>query len=436
MREEPLIQTVEDVSIEGYPQLGDDVTDSLLAPDSGAVLRSPRKAVSFLPVRGAGGRAGGETVSRLIVQVAAVDSASPIEDLADDFIEDKDCDAVGVVDRDGAPVGIVTKDALLEMFGRPYGRDVLRRHPVAEIASHARVFRLDDSILSVVEATSAEAAENWNARFIAIDGSGRFAGVFSAREIFAYLYERTTRDLVMARTIQERIVPERATERDGVLALAEGSRMAVEVGGDFCRFRGCGQGRWIAALCDVSGKGVAASLVTSILGGVFGFYDFSEGLVPFVEKLNELFHRTFASERFATGIFMELDAATGSVTWCDMGHSYAFVLRGGKFLSLRSDDGNPPIGVLDSVRPALRRFKLRPGDVLAAVTDGILEQRDAEGREYGAARLGKAVAAAAPEGAPAVVDAILGDLAAASAGVPRHDDATVLAITYGDPAAG
>ncbi len=424
----PRIESVDDdISLGGDVSIGIDVTNALLPPARDDLRLIPRKVLESRP----GPAASGETVALLLGASYRVSDSAVIEDLADDLLLEKACEAVGVVNADGAPVGIIVKEALLAMLGRPYGRDVLRKHPVSEVMEPARTFFQDEYIISVAEEVEDEVQDRETIHFLVVAKGGRFVGTFSTRDILLHLYDRTTRDIALARLIQERIVAERSSGSLGHLSFASVSRMAKAVGGDFCHYRALGATSWIAMLCDVSGKGIAASLVTSVLGGVFGFYDFTEGLAPFVEHLNGFFHRTFAPDRFATGVFLEVEESTGLVSWCDMGHSYAYVYRSGKLLSLGSDTGNPPVGVVESLTPIFRSFRLRSGDLLLVVTDGVIEQRNPEGEEYGISRFSRSIAASASLGASDLADALFRDLDAWAGGVPQHDDSTALVLRYG-----
>ena len=62
--------------------------------------------------------------------------------------------------------------------------------------------------------------------------------------------------------------------------------MAKGVGGDFYMLKEVRNRVWFGGLCDVSGKGMAASLLTSVLSGFINNYDYRKRLVNFAEDLN------------------------------------------------------------------------------------------------------------------------------------------------------
>ena len=103
-------------------------------------------------------------------------------------------------------------------------------------------------------------------------------------------------------------------------------------------------GRFLVAICDVSGKGIAASLITAVLGGFFDGYTTSNTMKSFVRRLNRYLYDTFRLEYFITGIIIELDEDTGEATVCDMGHSYMLIMQGAKAPASRFRGRQPPAG--------------------------------------------------------------------------------------------
>jgi sigma-B regulation protein RsbU (phosphoserine phosphatase) len=74
--------------------------------------------------------------------------------------------------------------------------------------------------------------------------------------------------------------------------------MAKEVGGDFYMVKRLDDRRVLLCLCDVSGKGIAASLVTAVLGGIFDTYTAVSSLQVFLKGLNRYIIETFQLRYF------------------------------------------------------------------------------------------------------------------------------------------
>src|SRR6185369_14741718 len=142
------------------------------------------------------------------------------------------------------------------------------------------------------------------------------------------------------------------------------------------------------ALGDVSGKGVAASVLTSLLWGVLQFYDYRKGLKRLLAQVNEALIRTFHLEKYLTGVFTIFDPVTRELTLADMGHGHSWLVRGGKARPLRfqgpsgASGMNLPLGIDLGLEPQVYRLKLRPGDLLCLYTDGLTEQESPAGQEF------------------------------------------------------
>jgi serine phosphatase RsbU (regulator of sigma subunit) len=65
------------------------------------------------------------------------------------------------------------------------------------------------------------------------------------------------------------------------------------VGGDFYCIKRVNEDKFFASICDVSGKGIAASLVVSMVWGFLGAYNMMNGLKPMLVKLNASMVQTF-----------------------------------------------------------------------------------------------------------------------------------------------
>ena len=157
-------------------------------------------------------------------------------------------------------------------------------------------------------------------------------------------------------------------------------------------------------------------------------YDFERGLLPLIESLNESIVAIFRLERYLTGFFAVYDPSTMELAVADMGHAHEFLFRGGKALRLRSEGCNIPIGIESAVKPSIAHWRLKAGDSLFVYSDGLLEQEDSNGREYGEERLAAAVGTClATGGAPR--QALPLSLDAHRGKIPQQDDMSFICLT-------
>jgi sigma-B regulation protein RsbU (phosphoserine phosphatase) len=187
------------------------------------------------------------------------------------------------------------------------------------------------------------------------------------------------------------------------------------------------------ALGDVSGKGVAASVLTSLLWGVLQFYDYRKGLKRLLAQVNEALIRTFHLEKYLTGVFLLFDPKTKELTLADMGHGHSWLVRRGKARPLRvsgpsgASGMNLPLGIDLELSPQVFRTHLQTGDLLCLYTDGLTEQESEDGKEFGETAVMQ-VACRLWETAEAIPDALTEKLARHQGTIPRLDDVTWLQL--------
>ncbi len=327
-------------------------------------------------------RIDNQSIAHLASSLIYLRDDAKIFDLQDALRARPDLQAVGVIDASDRVIGIVVRRDFFATMARPYAQDVFKNHPVREVMTTPPMFSSDANLFSVADDIDDKLRNPGITYYVLTYSQERFAGIFTSQDMLLYLSQQTQRDINLARTLQSRIVREREFVAGKRLELVATSRTAKGVGGDFYNIRQYEPGRWLIAMCDVSGKGIAASIVSSALWGMMSIYNFRDGLVPFIKKLNDYLVRTFESERFVTAIFLDYNEATGTVKICDLGHSHLFMYRGGKLMSIKTNQNNLPIGIVHGLEPKVGTFTPHPEDLIFVITDGLIEQENLSGDVY------------------------------------------------------
>ncbi len=183
-------------------------------------------------------------------------------------------------------------------------------------------------------------------------------------------------ELVAAREIQRLIVPEELPPTPGY-AIESIYRPAAQVGGDFFQVVPLGGGQTLVVVGDVSGKGLSAAMIVSMLIGML--HTISRMCQDPVQILSELNCRLFERKHggFVTCLAARLDPS-GCVVLANAGHLPPW-LNGGEVAFA----GSIPLGIVASAAPEVVTFEMRPGDRLTLITDGVVEARDAQGTLFG-----------------------------------------------------
>jgi phosphoserine phosphatase RsbU/P len=213
-------------------------------------------------------------------------------------------------------------------------------------------------------------------------------GVVTARRVFD-TEERLSairQELDTARRIQESILPGELPRIAG-LDLAVRYVPAADVAGDFYDFLP-GEGKRLGVIvADVSGHGVPAALITSMVKvAVAAQEPHAASPARVLSGMNQIFHGKLKNQ-FITAIYVFLDLEAGRLTWASAGHPPPLLWRK---QDGRIEELTQPGIVMGRLRRAVyteASVSFEPGDRLLLFTDGIPEAASPAGEQLGDARL-------------------------------------------------
>jgi serine phosphatase RsbU (regulator of sigma subunit) len=228
--------------------------------------------------------------------------------------------------------------------------------------------------------------------------AGQFALMLENARLTDRVVEQETlrHDIALASDVQRRLLPE-APPRAECVEFAAASVPARRIGGDYYDFVELGDGRIDIALADVSGKGVAAALIMSVVQASLRIIA-SEGDVSpprLVARMNEFVYRSTPASKYATFFYAQLDGQRRRLRYVNAGHNAPYLLRAER----RSTAGSPPaeieqlsvggtvVGMFPEMGYEEATVELYSGDVLLVFTDGVPEAQNPEQEEFGEERL-------------------------------------------------
>jgi phosphoserine phosphatase RsbU/P len=201
---------------------------------------------------------------------------------------------------------------------------------------------------------------------------------------------------------------------------------AGPVSGDYVDITQTGDVDIYFALGDVSGKGVAASLLMTKLHAVF------RGLIPLalrVEQLAERASRLFGEStlpgQYAT-LICGRASKDGEVSICNAGHPPALLSRGGEIQPITATGF--PLGMFPQQTFSAETFKLETGDALLLYTDGVPDALNKGDQEYGMSRLVDITTRHRSFPPDKLLASCLEDIEAFRQGTARFDDITMMGI--------
>ena len=161
---------------------------------------------------------------------------------------------------------------------------------------------------------------------------------------------------------------------------------AKAVGGDLFDFR-IRDGKLYFCIGDVSGKGIPAALVMSVISSLFRTLSASEDSpLRIMRSINASISARNENMMFVTLFVGSLDLSTGVLQYTNAGHNAPILISGGK-ARLMPIDANIPVGVMADWSYTLQETTLSPGMFLFLYTDGLTEATRSDGELFAEERV-------------------------------------------------
>lgn len=223
---------------------------------------------------------------------------------------------------------------------------------------------------------------------------------------------RLESEMSAAREAQRLMVPETLRPIPGY-AIDSVYRPASEVGGDFFQLVPLKSGRTLAVIGDVSGKGLHAAMIVSMIVGMLCIVSgFTEEPGEILAELNRRL-RGRMQEGFATCLAVRLDA-DGQLVMATAGHPSPYL--NGREIMLA---GSSPLGLNETAAYEQTSIVMCDTDRVVLLTDGIPEARNEQAELFGFPR----VESLLRDGASARI------VAETAQQHGQNDDITVIAIS-------
>ncbi|GMU64729.1 MAG: hypothetical protein AMXMBFR36_10030 [Acidobacteriota bacterium] len=241
--------------------------------------------------------------------------------------------------------------------------------------------------------------------------------------------KRLEEELALARSIQIGLLPKSLPAPAG-WSLRASSVPSRFVSGDYY-LAGERDGRLDVMAVDVSGKGIAAALLTASLEAlVAGPLEAALPPEEIFTRVSRLLYQRTPPSKYATAVLARVELASGRTRIANAGHLPVLVARAGGGVEAVGATGRP-LGLMPDSVYAARELTLGPGDLLALYTDGYVEAADAEGAEFGDRRLEELLGELREQPLAEIVAAVEGAVTAFVGAEPDADDRTLLLLRRG-----
>lgn len=240
---------------------------------------------------------------------------------------------------------------------------------------------------------------------------------------------RAKRELELAAEMQNMLVPQDLPSNERIDA-AGWYQPHSEVGGDYYDLIPLPDGRYVACVADVSGKGIAAALLMSnFQANLRASLPHAEDLVQLVHDLNNKVHDSARGERFITLFIGMIDPGTRMMRYINSGHNDPLLHHADGIIPLR--DGSIALGMMPKL-PFLKSGEvyLPAGSTLLCYTDGLVEQEDANGNSFETAPITRILSTLSRSSAKEINQAVIDTFETHRGGLPYLDDIALLTCRF------
>src|SRR5216684_2160296 len=239
--------------------------------------------------------------------------------------------------------------------------------------------------------------------------------------------QRLEQEINIARDIQQALLPRNVRDYPH-LSVAGCNFPCLSVGGDYFDVFPLSDHRTAFLIADVSGKGLGAALVTTMLQGVLSGMTLGTDPARLFAHLNRFLCDHVEVGRYATMFFGILDEK-GSLEYINAGHPSPILVRRG-IADEAFTEGSFPVGLVPEAEYKTTCIKLEPGDTLVLFSDGVTEAMNPDEELFGTARLREVLTGQMDTPLDQLQKCVLESVENFARGASQADDLTLLLVRY------
>jgi sigma-B regulation protein RsbU (phosphoserine phosphatase) len=243
--------------------------------------------------------------------------------------------------------------------------------------------------------------------------------------------QRLEQELSIARDIQQALLPGGFHDFPH-LAVAGSNIPCLAVGGDYYDVFPMDDKRTAFLIADVSGKGLGAALLTTMLQGALSGMTIGADPARVFNLINRFLCEHAEVGRYATMFFGILDL-DGHLDFINAGHPSPLLLRHG-VVTEPFIEGSYPVGLIAEADYVTVRIKLQYGDTLVLFSDGVTEAMDPDEQMFEVSRLRGVLDGQRDVPLDHLQKAIFESVKNFTRGADQGDDITLLLVRYRDAA--
>ena len=240
--------------------------------------------------------------------------------------------------------------------------------------------------------------------------------------------QRLEQEINIARDIQQALLPRNFRDYP-YLSVTGCNFPCLSVGGDYFDVFPLSEKRTAFLIADVSGKGLGAALLTTMLQGALSGMTLGTDPARLFNHLNRFLCNHAEVGRYATMFFGILDES-GHLEYINAGHPSPILIRRGGNADEAFTEGSFPVGLVPEAEYATACVKLEPGDTLVLFSDGVTEAMDPKEDFFGMPRLTQLLTGQNETSLDELQKLVLEAVENFARGASQADDLTLLLVRY------
>jgi len=239
--------------------------------------------------------------------------------------------------------------------------------------------------------------------------------------------QRLEQEINIARDIQQALLPRNFGDYPH-LSVAGCNFPCLSVGGDYFDVFPLSENRTAFLIADVSGKGLGAAILTTMLQGALSGLTLGTDPARVITHLNRFLCSHAEVGRYATMFFGILDDL-GHLGYINAGHPSPILIRNG-VAEEAFTEGSFPVGLVPEAEYTTVRVKLEPGDTLVLFSDGVTEAMNPSDELFSVARLRELLSGQRDTPLDEIQKQVLEAVSNFAQGASQADDLTLLLLRF------
>ncbi|HVM75712.1 MAG TPA: SpoIIE family protein phosphatase [Candidatus Saccharimonadales bacterium] len=233
--------------------------------------------------------------------------------------------------------------------------------------------------------------------------------------------------IAIARDIQQALLPKNFRDYPHI-AVSGVNFPCLSVGGDYFDVFPLDERRTAFLLADVSGKGLGAALVTTMLQGALSGMTLGTDPARVLNHVNRFLCDHVEVGRYATMFFGIIDDS-GRLEYINAGHPSPVLLRNATAEEAFTE-GSFPVGLVPEAEFCSATLQLEPNDTLVLYSDGVTEAMDPDEQLYGVGRLRAVLEGKNEMALDEIQKTVLESVENFARGARQADDLTMLLVRF------